>query len=213
MSPGAVSITALTPGLGTGRLVVSTLMPLRVVTTGTVVGAPGAAATTGSIGSVAAACATATTPSEPPSPRRVPTHVERRPLGPIWSSLCPVGAWKIESADSPVAPPHALSMATAIADRQTLTRKTLSCSKRITNRLLQSTGRRHDASHSALSGAGGGVSCYSRKTMRDLSMRTLLKSVLLKTTLYPAAKEVYRHTLNRDFLRSRKRLMDFYRGF
>jgi len=49
--------------------------------------------------------------------------------------------------------------------------------------------------------------------MPNLSMRTLLKSVLLKTPLYPAAKEVYRHTLNRDFLRSRKRLMDFYRGF
>jgi FkbM family methyltransferase len=41
-------------------------------------------------------------------------------------------------------------------------------------------------------------------------MRQALKEMLSKTKLYPLAKEVYRRTINRRYIRSRKQLMNFY---
>jgi hypothetical protein len=42
-------------------------------------------------------------------------------------------------------------------------------------------------------------------------MFELVKSALQKTSLYPAAKELYRVTWKRSFISNRKRLTDFYR--
>ena len=41
-------------------------------------------------------------------------------------------------------------------------------------------------------------------------MRSALRSAIRKTPAYPFAKEVYRNVMNRDYLRMRRQLMDFY---
>ncbi|MES2991625.1 MAG: FkbM family methyltransferase [Pseudomonadota bacterium] len=41
-------------------------------------------------------------------------------------------------------------------------------------------------------------------------MKTALKEAIRRSSLYPIAKEIYRRTLNREFLLSRRQLMSFY---
>lgn len=45
------------------------------------------------------------------------------------------------------------------------------------------------------------------------ALKSALKSAISGTPAYPLVKEVYRHTLNRRYLRARRQLMDFYRPF